>query len=764
MTLQETPTTRKPSTARRRAGILAVQLCCIAPVVTSGLAFGVAEAQRPVASDSAAPVPRPPRLLRGVVLSHGIPVPAVDVFNVESLEGAVTGADGAFEIPWAGGPGARVHIAARKVGFRPVDSTLTTLPDSLVLTLEPLNTLAPQRILAGRFTAGAERTAALTPIEVMTTPGGGDVNSAVKTLPGVQNADDGTGLFVRGGDYTETCTFIDGAPMFTAYQFATPTGSVAGTINPFLTDGITFAAGGFGARWGNTLSGIVDLRPQGRPQATSASVNATLLSVGAGGSLRLDHGLGASATVGFSDLSKLFALNGNPRGFAPPPHGNTESAQGVWEFSNTGRVTVFGLRQQNAMGVAVEDPAMATTYRTSRQSDIVVASVRDTLGAWRPFLSLSTSGLVRGDSQAVYRSSSALRTWQARGESEYEWGPRATATVGAEAEHLGAVYDVVTPSAGYDPIPGAPTTRTAFDRAANRDAEYAQIDAWPWTSVEVVAGVRSDRSEFATSRTTDPRASAAWRVAGPLTLTGSWGTYHQVADPALLDQAQAAALPALRANMAIGGAQVGGDDQFVRFEVWRKRYDDLVALTRDFKPVSGLGGHAKGFDLFARSAGPAGTRLRLTWSAAWSRRVDPNTLLDAAAPFDITHSVTAVIERDWADGWHVGIAQRLATGRPFTEVGSAAYDSVAQVFVPQYGAPYADRLPAYRRVDIAISRARTLGGGRFLVIFGAIQNPFNTVNISSYTWTPDYRTRVPVRSAVNRTLFIGANLVQGKPQ
>jgi vitamin B12 transporter len=711
-----------------------------------------------------APGDSTPRTVRGLVSARGVPLAGVNVFNVETLEGSITTSTGAFTITVRTASSAPLRLAARKVGYKPVDTVVVVAPDSIALTLEPLNALATFSVLAGRFTANAERTAALTPIEVMTTPGGGDVNSAVKTLPGVQNADEGTGLFVRGGDYTETRTFIDGAPMFTAYQFAMPTGSVAGTINPFLTDGITFSAGGFGARWGNTLSGIVDLRPQGRPQSTYASVNATILSVGAGGGVRLDHGLGASATVGFNDLSKLLQVNGNPRGYAPPPRGNTESAQGVWEYSKTGRITVFGLRQGNTMGIAVDDPAVATTYYSNRHSDIAVASLRDTLGSWRPVVSVSTSGLARGDSESVYRTTSALRTWQAREETEYAFSPRVTTTVGMEQERLAARFDTQTPSFGYDLQPGATTNRAALARAADRDAEYAQADVWPLQTVEMQVGVRSDRSGFATARTVDPRVSAAWHVPGSITLTGSWGDYSQVADPAFLDQARAIALPALRTEMTIGGAQFGEGDQFARVELWRKQYRDLVALTRNFAAVSGLDGRASGLDVFARSAGPVGTRLRLTWSAAWARRSDANSLLDAPAPFDITHSVTGVVERDWSNGWHVGVAQRFATGRPFTNVASAAYDSIAHVFVPSYDTPYSARLPMYRRADIALSRATALSGGRFLVIFGAIQNPFNTVNVYSYTWTHDYQARVPVRSAINRTLFIGANFVQGKSQ
>jgi hypothetical protein len=377
-------------------------------------------------------------------------------------------------------------------------------------------------------------------------------------------------------------------------------------------------------------------------------------------------------------------------------------------------------------------------------------------------VNVSTSGLGRSDSQGVFDERTRLRSWQAHAEAAYAWSARFTAAGGLETERIAAVYDARFPVNGYDLLAGAPSLTSTLDRAGLRDAAFLQFDTRPLSSAELVAGVRTDGSGFATTRTTDPRISAAWvpRGGAPLTLTASWGIYHQVADPAFLDQAAASALPALRAEMTIAGVQLGDGGRFARAEVWRKRYEDLVALTRNYTAVSGLTGRASGADLFARSAGPLGTRLRLTWSSSWSRRVDPDSRQEAPAPFDITNSVTGVIERDWDSGWHVGVAQRFATGKPFTDVVSAAYDSASGVFAPTFGLANAARLPDYHRADIAISRATALSGGRFLVVFGAIQNPLNTVNLFGYTWTRDYATRVPIRSAVNRTLFIGANLVR----
>jgi len=132
------------------------------------------------------------------------------------------------------------------------------------------------------------------------------------------------------------------------------------------------------------------------------------------------------------------------------------------------------------------------------------------------------------------------------GESEYAWPSRAIATAGVELERLGADYDAVTPSAGYDLLPGAATTNRSFNRRA-------------------------------------------WHVSGPLTLIGSAGRYHQVADPAFLDEARTSELRTVGAVMAIG-AQLGDGGQFARLELWRKRYDGLVALTRNFEAVSGPAG------------------------------------------------------------------------------------------------------------------------------------------------------------------------------
>jgi vitamin B12 transporter len=727
----------------------------LSPVVLLLLAPTIALAQ----SDSTARVPS--RLVRGVVLASGAPVAGVNVFDMETLEGVITTSDGRFTIPVADSARRRAHLTARHIGFKPADTTVTLDADSVVIRLESFTALASVSVLAGRYTATAERTSTLTPLEVVSIPGSNaDINSAIKTLPGVQNVDEGTGLFVRGGDFTETRIFVDGAPLFTAYQFEAPTGSVAGTINPFLTDGITFSSGGFGAQWGNALSGVVDLRTQGRPARSFTNVNGSILGLALGGGLALPHRVGVSATVGYTNLSELLHLNGNVRNYEPAPNGRTGSALAAWDYRRGGTLKVFALRQENGLGIPVQDPAFTSTYTSRRASDIAVASWRDSLGSWRPFVSASSSGYWRKESKGVYDQTNSLRSLQLRGTLAYVASDRFTILAGTESERISAAYSGQFPANSYNPAPGAPTTSSHLDAAAVRNAAFLTLDTRPASSVELIVGARSDNSGFTTRATVDPRVSFAWVPRDQLTFTAAWGIYHQVADPAFLDRLETGSVLApLSSEMAIAGVQVGEGQRQMRVELWTKRYANLVGLTRTYTTVAGLAGRARGADLFARVGGPLGVKYRLTWSAAASRRADPNTGLDAPAPFDVTHSVTAVAERDWGGGWHGGIAYRYATGRPFTDVAGAAFDPMANVYVPRYAAPFAARLPDFRRTDLVASKQRPFGANRFGVAFIGVNNLLNEDNTFSYTWSRDYSQRLPIRSTVSRTFFIGANLV-----
>ena len=171
--------------------------------------------------------------------------------------------------------------------------------------------LTPITVQAGAYTAGNEHGSTLTALEVVSTPGAtADIARAMQTLPGVQNVDEGTGLFVRGGDVSETKVLLNNMVMLSPYNYRNSDRQLHGDGNPFLLDGIFFSSGGFGARYGNILSGVADLRTAGRPVQSSETAVAGLASVSSGADLALGHGLASTRRRRATTLHLLFKLNG----------------------------------------------------------------------------------------------------------------------------------------------------------------------------------------------------------------------------------------------------------------------------------------------------------------------------------------------------------------------------------------------------------------------------------------------------------------------
>ena len=703
-----------------------------------------------------------PRIVRGVVQGPAArPLDAANVFIIETLEGAVTREDGRFSISTsATGP---LTLIVRRLGFaehrRMIADGDTA---SLVVTLEATGVaLAPVSVQAGQYTASEERGATLTPLEVVTTPGtAADVNRAIQSLPGVQAGDEGTALFVRGGDFTETRVFLNDAGLLTSVQLQSPAGTFTGTVDPFLLDGIFFSSGGFGARYGDALSGVASLRTQGRPTRSSATASAGLAALSGSAALKLSPLVSLRLAGNRSNLDPMFRLNGTRRDYDPPPHGYDLSASAIVDYRPTGELKLFAIRQTNALAFGVDAASYSGDYSADATEQLGVATWRDVFGVVSPTVTVAASHNESASDFGAFRLASGSRHAQVFAQTEWQTTSDVVLRAGGEVDRVESDYDGSIPSVGYNVRPGARTTVIASSRTGTRAAGFAEADWRPFTQARLVAGVRTDRSTLTEQRTVDPRLSAAWMAPRGITLTAAWGVYHQVPDPLYFDDSLSAGLPleSMRARQRIVGAQMGDESRMLRIEAYDKRYAHLAQRTRDYDVVGGGVGRARGVDVFAKGRAPLGLTGRVSYSFVSSRRTDPDAGVLTRAPFDVTHTATAVAERTMLGGLRASVAYRYATGRPFTPVAGATYDASQQVYAPSYGAPMSERLPAFQRVDFSTSYYRQLGSGIQSVVFVSLMNLLDRTNVQAYRYNDDYTRRTVVPSLFERSVYFGATL------
>jgi outer membrane cobalamin receptor len=202
------------------------------------------------------------RISGAVTDERGAAIPGANVSIEGTYDGASTSLEGVFQFETSE-TGAQ-NILITFVGFKAFRQlvNLTGEPIQLQVALrEEINQLDAVVISAGSFTAGEEkRRTVLKAIDIATTAGAtADIAGALNTLPGTQKVGESGRLFVRGGDGSETKTFIDGMLVANAYSPSAPNTPSRGRFLPFMFKGTSFSTGGYSAEYGQALSS--NIRP-----------------------------------------------------------------------------------------------------------------------------------------------------------------------------------------------------------------------------------------------------------------------------------------------------------------------------------------------------------------------------------------------------------------------------------------------------------------------------------------------------------------------
>lgn len=705
------------------------------------------------AQQTSSPASAPTFAAFGLVLTtDGRPIAMATVSLLETLEEVRSDSLGRFALP--SNHRGLATIVARRVGFVPATFDVDLPADSaLTFRLSASPPTLSQRVIiaAGEYTIGTGQTASLTPLEIAQMPGAAaNIARAIQTLPGAQGVDEGTGLFVRGGDVTETRVLVDDAWMLSPVRFDNPTGHSTTTVDPFLLERTVFSSGGFGAQYGNALSGLVRMETAGIPSRSASSITASIGAASASFALRPSSRLGLRAAVGANTLAPLMAVFGEAQPFDPPPRGQSASASAEWQTSRAGRIRMFGLHQSSRFGVGLAAESGDAGYGARSGDGMLVLSWRDSSTAWRPALTAAYSTHDRRESFGDFNLHTRLASPQLIASLGYLAANGTRLRAGIEYEGLIARYagSAVTVGGGVRPTFDE---RTPSDRVGT----FAELAYMLPGELHATLGLRSDANTLASGRTVDPRVSLAWQR-GALAITGAWGAYHQVAEATFKRGTPTTAFSPMRVVQGIVGLRLGSDTSGFRVEWYDKRYDALWQFTRGYEPVGGGLGHARGTDLQWRlRLGPM-TRSRLTWSRVHARRSDPNS--GSLAPFiaDVTHSAAWITDHS-IRSLTMGVALRYATGRPFTDITRA--DTVGGMPMPVYGAPFGARLPAYSRADLSASWYRALGEHRGLVLWGSISNVLGRNNVMRWRWNEDYSLRSAVSAPFLRSVFAGFTLL-----
>ena len=698
------------------------------------------------------------------------PMAFVNVQIVDTADGATTGRDGRFAFSTRR-LGQQVLIATF-IGFESSRRTLDlTAGDTTMVRLVLLPAfieLGETVVTASTYSTGEEETVTLSPLDVVTTPGASaDIFLAFKTFPGVATVDDGAGLFVRGGDVSETVVLLDQATVVHPYKYESPTGGVFGTIPPFMVRGTAFSTGGFSARYGNALSAVVAMESLDMPAQRTCTLGLGLAAASVGLDMPLvddELGMRFTGNLGLTDL--MFRVNRHRDEFTTTPRGHDGNLNLVYQYSPGGKLKLFSFDAGDRLGVRVAEPSFDGHYRGRSDNSLHNLQWTDVWAGWSI---LTSASLNRHGARRQLGSLDLTprdRTAKIRTDWERLLGASGILHLGSEVEHADNRFVGSIPQ-GDILDPEAEVFEIDASYGARRAGVWFEVDFKPARRILANAGMRVDHHSLSGGLAVDPRLSGRYQLSADTNVRLAWGIYHQY--PAPFQYNPTSGNPGLgpqRAQHWIGGLHHERERFLLRLEGYHKPYRNLVLDDADLNLANTGRGRASGVDLFGKYGAFLDTRFSgwMAYSLLRSRRLQVRHLgfetrrEEAPSPFDITHNLTVVAKGRILGTLSAGLTLRYASGRPVTPIVGAVPVAGKGYYLPVEGPVGSERLPSFQQVDGQFSYLLFFGSGHQAVFYLAVNNLLDRANVLAYDYSIDYSRRQPRASLFRRFIYLGTTV------
>lgn len=619
----------------------------------------------------------------------------------------------------------------------------------------PVYALAPLRIEAAQAQLEEARSSAsLRRMDIYMMPGGtGEMLQTLQSLPGTTRAGDGADLYVRGGDSEETPIFVNGGRMAFPGRWEGLNGTTMGVLDANVLSKAYFSAGGFSAKYGNALSGVVDVESQGRPSEARWRAGVNLVSLGASLHRPLGERAGVWGTTMLTDVTLLARTQGQAALYPDMPRSYQAVVGGSYLPAVGLELKAVGLVSGDESSRLIDAGGHHGAFESSGSTQHGALSAR--------WLRADGRAGVHASATASRRSSGFRFGVLERDRIDRAYGLRLDGDVvsvrGArlrggleatrfEAEHAGRV-----PVTG-NVAPGAPARELAERMEwTTHVGGYLEAEHSLPGGVIAVAGLRADRLAGDGEVSLDPRAALAY-TSGSWTMRAGAGLFHQSAwrrRYQLPDAGAPSGVPT-RARHVVLGVERTGEPSF-KLEAYDKQYDAYAAGDGGGPAVAA--GAARGVDALVRWQRQARLNGWLTYSLL-DADVELESGAVARARYDVTHSLTAVARFALSERWELGSTLRYATGKPYTPVtGATASDREGWPLEPVYGEVHGERLPYYGRIDGRITRYQPIGGNTGVFYLEMIDLTGRR-NVIGYQYDAAYRTRKPMDSFFARRTFV----------
>jgi vitamin B12 transporter len=698
--------------------------------------------------------------IRGKVTdTKGVELIGVNVSLRGTYDGASTKANGSFTFTSSNSDS--IVLKATYTGYASQEKKIKVTSNDVEVNFtlkEKISDLKAVVISAGSFEASDEKKGTvLKALDIVTTAGSnGDTYSALKTLPGTQQANDREGLFVRGGTGAETQTFIDGTWVKNAFSASIPDLGARGRFNPFIFKGTVFSAGGYSALYGQALSSAIILETIDLPERSSANFN--LSSVGIGGSIQtLNKKKIESFGIGYNyvNLTPYFKLIKQNVNFVKAPTVHQIDLNYRRKISNTGILKFYGylnntniqIQRTNIDSREYNNEAKhyKDEYAVTNQNIYGNLSYKDYFKKnWKLQIGMSASynkddidtRIVDQQNNVIRDSNFLFREWIAITGRNNLFTTKAVVEKGwgaINAIRFGAEYIYTTDKNRV--VPELYSDSITLSNANIHDhyhALFVENDVYLTNNIAGKIGMRAEYSSIINHWNIAPRVSAAYKLSRKGQLSAAYGLFYQ--KPEISYLFRNTNLNYMASNHFIFNYQYQPKDRLLRLEAYYKNYHQLIKTNgSSFNgTLNNTGdGYARGFELFYRDKKSLkGIDFWVSYSFIDTKRDFLNYLRSVQPDFVASHIGSLVFKKFWVKRmFGINGTYTYSSGRPYINTNRSNPSN-----------PYAnpdlfmtDRTIAYHNIGISANYLKTIRKA-FTVFVLSVNNPFGFKQVYGYNY------------------------------
>ena len=233
-----------------------------------------------------------------VVNDVGQPIELVNIIVSGTSIGTITNTEGTFELSFPSS--FPVTLQFSHIDFIPQEITVRnrqTAQKPLILSLQRRLREIPEVEVTAKGSAdqSAQRLSPQLSMQLPSAAGYG-IEGLVRSQMGVASSNELSSQYrVRGGNFDENLVYLNGFQIQKPQLIRSGQQEGLSIVNPDLVESVYFSSGGFGVRYGDKMSSVLDVSYK-KPDSTSAGININLMGMSG-------HAEGAAANGRFTWLT-----------------------------------------------------------------------------------------------------------------------------------------------------------------------------------------------------------------------------------------------------------------------------------------------------------------------------------------------------------------------------------------------------------------------------------------------------------------------------